>query len=105
LRVLIEHPLSKESTPVENGLKHLAKVQTKTGAWKGFPFYHTFHALSRTEATLAKEQLRKAIPSIVRRQNEDGSWGGKDKETGTFLVLDALKNTAILKKNDSCWKM
>ena len=32
LRVLIEHPLSKESTPVENGLKHLAKLQTKTGA-------------------------------------------------------------------------
>jgi squalene cyclase len=96
LRVLIEHPLSKESTPVENGLKHLAKLQTKTGAWKGLPFYHTFHALSRTDATLAEEQLKKAFPSVVRRQNEDGSWGRKEKETATFLVLDALRNTGDL---------
>jgi len=96
LRILIEHPLSKESTPVENGLKHLAKLQTKTGAWKGLPFYHTFHALSRADATLAKEQLRKALPSVVRRQNEDGSWGSEEKETATFLVLDALRNTGDL---------
>lgn len=92
LRLLIEHPLSKESTPVENGLKHLAKLQTKTGAWKGLPFYHTFHALSRADAPLAKEQLEKALPSVVRRQNEDGSWGRKEEETASFLVLDALRN-------------
>jgi len=92
LRVLVEHALSKESTPVKNGFKHLAKLQTKTGAWKGLPFYHTCHALSRAEATLAKEQLRKALPSVVRRQNADGSWGREEKETATFLALDALRN-------------
>jgi hypothetical protein len=92
LRILIEHPLSKESKPVENGLKHLDTLQTKTGAWKGFPFYHTLHALSRADSTLAKEQLKKAFPSVVRRQNEDGSWGKKEKETATFLVLDAFRN-------------
>jgi hypothetical protein len=96
LRVLIEHPLSKGSTPVENGLKHLAKLQTKTGAWKDFPFYHVFHALSRAESALAKKQLRKALPSVIKRQNKDGSWGGKDKETAAFLVLDAFKNAADL---------
>lgn len=96
LRVLIEHPLSKESTPVENGIKHLAKLQTKTGTWKKFPFYHTFHALSRAYAPLAKEQMKKAFPLVIRRQNKDSSWGGKEEETATFLVLDALRNASGL---------
>lgn len=92
LRVLIEHPLSKDSKQVENGLKHLAKHQTKTGAWKDFPFYHTFHALSRADHVSVKKQLKIAFPSVIRRQNKDGSWGRKGRETATFLVLDALKN-------------
>jgi hypothetical protein len=96
LRVLIEHPLSAESKQVDSGLKYLAKRQTKTGAWKGFPFYHTFHALSRTRHVLAKKQFEKAFPSIVKRQNKDGSWGRKEQETETFLVLDALKNIGTI---------
>jgi squalene cyclase len=96
LRMLIEHPLSRESEQVENGLKYLAKRQTKTGAWKGFPFYHTFHALSRARYALAEKQFEKAFPSVVKRQNRDGSWGRKEKETETFLVLDALKNADVM---------
>jgi hypothetical protein len=92
LRMLIEHPLSAESKQVNNGLEHFAKLQTKTGAWKGFPFYHTFHALSRSKHTVAKKQLERAFPSVIKRQNKDGSWGRKEHETETFLVLDALKN-------------
>ena len=94
LRMLIEHPLSRESKQVESGLKHLARRQTKTGAWKGFPFYHTLHALSRARHDLAKKQLKKAFPSAIKRQNADGSWGKKEQQTETFLVLDALKNAA-----------
>jgi len=96
LRMLIEHPLSKESKQVEDGLKNLARRQSKTGVWKGFPFYHTFHALSRAPHELAKKQLKRAIPSVVRRQNKDGSWGRKEQVTETFLVLDALKNTGAI---------
>jgi hypothetical protein len=92
LRVLIEHPLSAKSEQVEKGLKYLANRQTKRGAWKRFPFYHTFHALSRTSCLLAREQLEKAFPLVVCRQNANGSWGRKGRETKTFLVLDALKN-------------
>jgi len=92
LRMLIEHPLSTESKQVEDGLKYLAKRQTKTGAWKGFPFYHTIHAVSRAPHALAKRQFQKAFPSVVRRQNTDGSWGIREQETETFLVLDSLKN-------------
>jgi len=93
LRMLIEHPLSAESKQVEDGLKNLAKRQTKTGAWKGYPFYHVLHAISRSSHDLAKKQLKKAFPAITRRQNKDGSWGKKEPETETFLVLDTLKNT------------
>ena len=63
LRMLIEHPLSMKSKQVESGLKHLARRQTRTGVWKGFPFYHALHALSRAQHDLAKKQLKKAFPS------------------------------------------
>jgi len=96
LRMLIEHPLSAESKQVKSGLKSLAKRQTKTGAWKGFPFYHTFHALSRAHHALAKKQFKRALPAVVKRQNKDGSWGRKEQETETFLVLDALKNAGAM---------
>jgi len=96
LRMLIEHPLSAESKQVESGLKYLDKRQTKTGAWKDFSFYHTFHALSRANHALAKKQFKRAFPSVVKRQNKDGSWGRKEQGTETFLVLDALKNAGIM---------
>jgi hypothetical protein len=96
LRMLIEHPLSAESDKVNSGLKYFAKRQTKTGAWRGFPFYHTFHALSRAKQIAAKKQLRKAFQSVIRKQNSDGSWGKKEQETETFLVLDAMKNADMI---------
>jgi hypothetical protein len=52
--------LSKKSKQAEDGVKHLARRQTKTGAWKGFPFYHTLHALSRSSHELAEKQVKKA---------------------------------------------
>jgi hypothetical protein len=96
LRMLIEHPLSAKSKRVKNGVRHLANIQTKTGAWKGFPFYHTFHGLSRSNDSLAKKQLENSLPSVIRRQNKDGSWGKRRQETNTFLILDALKNVDVL---------
>ncbi len=96
LRMLIEHPLSKESEQTERGIKHLARRQTKKGAWKSFPFYHTLHALSRSSNELALKQVKKALPTALKRQNKNGSWGKKETETETFLVLDAMKNTGAL---------
>lgn len=96
LRMLIEHPLSRESKQVKDGLEYTAKRQTKTGAWKAYPFYHTLHALSRAKQASAKKQLEKTLPSVIKRQNKDGSWGKKDKDTATFLVLDALKNAVVI---------
>lgn len=92
LRMLIEHPLSAHSKQVEDGVRYLAGHQTKRGAWKAFPFYHTLHALSRASHELAKEQVEKALPLVVQRQNENGSWGRKEPQTETFLVLTALRN-------------
>lgn len=97
LRMLIEHPLSRESKQVEDGLRYFARRQTRTGAWKGYPFYHMLHALSRAKQEAAEKQVRKASPTLIRRQNPDGSWGKSHRETHTFLVLDALKNAEALK--------
>ncbi|MCW3981738.1 MAG: hypothetical protein NWE81_01280 [Candidatus Bathyarchaeota archaeon] len=91
LRVLAEHPLTANSNRVERGLKHLSRRQTSRGTWKGFPFYHTFHALSRSDNALARRQLAPALPLMTRRQNQDGSWGKRNRETKTYLALDALK--------------
>lgn len=96
LRVLIEHPLSARTKRVREGLEYLAGRQTRTGAWKGYPFYHTFHALSRASFSVAKKQAENALPSVIRRQNKEGSWGKKDRESNTFLVLDALMNVGAL---------
>jgi len=90
--------LSKKSKQVESALNHFAGLQSKTGTWKGLPFYHTFHALSRADDPLAKKQLGKALPSVIRRQNSDGSWGRKEPQTETFLVLDALKNIDMVEQ-------
>lgn len=96
LRMLIEHPLSARSKRVREGLKYLAGRQTKTGAWKGYPFYHTFQGISRAKSKVARMQIENALPSVIRRQNKDGSWGKKDRESSTFLVLDGLRNAGAL---------
>ena len=96
LRMLIEHPLSAESKQVESGLEYFARLQTKLGVWKGFSFFPAFHALSRAKNIMAKEQVEKAFPSVCKRQNENGSWGRREQETETFLVLDGLKNAGII---------
>jgi hypothetical protein len=96
LNMLIENPVSKESNVVRNAINYFAGLQSKTGTWKGFPFYHTLHALSKTNDVNAKNQLDKALTSIIRRQNRDGSWGRKEPQTETFLVLDALKNIGTI---------
>jgi hypothetical protein len=96
LRMMIEHPKSANTKRTKNGIKRLADIQTKTGAWKGFPFYHTFHALSRASSSVAKKQIEKALPAVIRRQNSDGSWGKKQKELDTFFILDGLRNAGLL---------
>lgn len=96
LRVLIEHPLSAKSRRVQAGLKYLKERQTKTGSWKGHPFYHTFHALARSNSKIARDQIEHAIPSVIRRQNKNGSWGKTKEEQNSFLILDGLKNLGAI---------
>ena len=96
LRVLIQHPRSTESATVKNALEFLEGKQTQRGTWKGYPFYHLLHALSRSQLSSAQRQLERALPTVIRHQNSDGSWGRTRKENETFLVLDTLNNIGIL---------
>jgi hypothetical protein len=45
---------------------------------------------------VAKKQLERAFSTVIKRQNRDGSWGKKEHETETSLVLDALKNASTI---------
>jgi hypothetical protein len=81
---------------VKEGLEYFGKIQTETGTWNAYPFYHTFHALSRSKHSIAEKQLEKALPLIAKSQNRDGSWGRTENCTTTFLVLNALKNASII---------
>jgi len=48
--------------------------------------------LSRTGYASAERQLEKALQTVAKRQNSDGSWGELGREVESFLVLDALRN-------------
>ena len=101
LRVLIQHPSSAESATVKKAIELLEDKQTPRGTWKGYSFYHLLHALSHSQLPSAQRQLEKALPTVLRRQNSDGSWGRTRKENQTFLVLDALNNVGILKSSNA----
>jgi hypothetical protein len=49
--------------------------------------------IEKAQQELAKKQVKKALPAALKRQNKNGSWGKKETETETFLVLDTIKNT------------
>ena len=96
LLVLIQHPSSAESDTVKKALEFLEDEQTQRGTWEGYSFYHLLHALSRSKIPSAQRQLEKALPTVIKRQNPDGSWGTSQRENQTFLVLDALNNIGFL---------
>lgn len=91
-RVLAIHSLSSNSKIVEEAVRYLRTKQVERGSWKGYPFYHTFHALSRANMNGARKQIQKALRLICKRQRKDGGWGKKERGVDTFLVLDGLRN-------------
>ncbi len=96
LRSYVSHPLKRQSKQTQDALKTLSKLQTRNGGWRGTPFfYHTFNIVAQSKLKIAKAQVAKALPHIVRSQNRDGSFGKGNKEFNTFLVLDGLKRQRI----------
>lgn len=75
----------------------LAEIQKPSGLWPApIPFFLTLNALAHLEGESAHRQWLKALPLLTESQKKDGSWGRRDSEWNTFLVVHALKNKKCL---------
>ena len=75
----------------------LGRVQHASGEWgAGLPFYQTLNALAHLNHPEADRQIEKALPRLADGQNEDGSFGWREREWNTFLTVHALRNKGLL---------
>jgi hypothetical protein len=97
LRAMVVHPVFAEDSATVLAVKHLADLQTATGAWEHhLPFYQTLNALAHLELNPAEKQLDKAFVLLFEKQNSDGTWSHDEPEWNTFLAIHALKNKGLL---------
>jgi len=91
LRAFVVHKQYSKSRAAVLMVDYLGRCQLASGRWRGkTPFYMTFNALAHLDSANASRQCVKAVESVVRAQNKDGSWGRTQKEWNTFLVVHAL---------------
>ena len=93
LRALVVHPEFSQSKEVRHFVAALAKNQEDSGRWRvNVPFYQTVNALAHLDLSSATVQGEKAFKRLCVTQNRDGTWGRRQKEWNTFLVIHALLN-------------
>lgn len=97
LRGYVRHPKKKSAKETKKALKYLEGIQTKSGGWKGTPFfYQTFNTIAQSDLPSARRQIERATGRVVRSQNRDGTWGRSNAEFNTFMVLDGLDRQGIV---------
>lgn len=97
LRAFIVHPRYSQSVATQLAIHALYEVQSSSGTWpRGVPFYQTVNILGHLDSGIAEEQLMKAISILYRTQTGYGSWGKRQPEWNTFLVVHALKRKNLL---------
>jgi len=97
LRALIVHPVYVQDPETAHLVDFFGEVQDASGVWPSpIPFYLTLNALAHLPHESAHRQWLKAKGIIHNSQNENGSWGNKEQEWNTFLVVHALKNKGLL---------
>ncbi|NTV00637.1 MAG: hypothetical protein HGA55_05900 [Methanoregulaceae archaeon] len=97
LRAFVTHERYAGSRATAMMVDYLGRRQLSSGRWKGrTPFYMTFNALAHLDSAKARGQCMAAAESVVRAQNKDGSWGRRQKEWDTFLVVHALNRLKLL---------
>jgi hypothetical protein len=85
------HPEAKDGDAMAMAVEHLGRMQKPSGQWTGAPFYPTLYALSNCGSKAARRQVDLALRKCARTQRKDGSWGGKGKLQGSYMVLMAMK--------------
>ena len=97
LRALVVHPRYSVSKATLIIVQALSRAQSPSGAWpKGVAFYQTVNALAHLNVSFVDSQLELSFDRLQKTQHRDGTWGRKQKEWTTFLVVHALKNKGLL---------
>ena len=93
LRALVVNPEFSQSKEVRRFVAALAKNQDISGRWRvNVPFYQTVNALAHLNLASATAQGEKAFKRLCVTQNRNGTWGSRQREWNTFLVIHALLN-------------
>jgi len=96
LRAFVVHERYSRKRATTLMVDYLAWRQLASGRWKGrIPFYLTLNALAHLDSDNARHQCSKAIDSVLKAQNRDGTWGKLQKEWNTFLVVHALNRLNV----------
>ncbi|MDQ7786700.1 MAG: hypothetical protein RDU01_03755 [Thermodesulfovibrionales bacterium] len=97
LRAFAVHPKYRESNVVRLFLSRLEAVQREDGSWPiQIPFYQTVNALRHLNLEQSDKLLKRTLLKLRETQNSDGTWGKKQKEWNTFLIVHAIKRKSYL---------
>ncbi len=97
LRAFVVHPEYAGSEVIRMYVTRLAKMQTPDGDWpRQIPFYQTVNALGHLDFAQSDTMLKRAFHKLKDKQNKDGTWGRKQKEWNTFLIVHAMKRKSHL---------
>ena len=69
----------------------VAANQDSSGAWPNADLFHTIEALTATDLPEARETVRRAVPALVARQREDGTFGAAARDERGLIALRATR--------------
>lgn len=77
-------------------LRLAAQQQAPDGTWPKADFFTALDGLSRTTDPLAIPMLERALPSLLQRQREDGSFGSVAQDERSLIGLRVFQRTGSL---------
>ncbi len=100
LRAFVVHPAYAESRVLRLYVTNLSEIQRQDGSWPvQIPFYQTVNALGHLNFAQSDTMLKRAFHTLKDKQNKDGTWGRKQKEWNTFLVVHAMQRKSHILSN------
>jgi len=97
LRALVVHPLYSHHPATNKLVVRLSRVQQESGRWiQAVPLYQTVNALAHLDSEAAARQVHRAFRYLTETQHPGGTWGRKEGEWATFLVVHALRKKGML---------
>jgi hypothetical protein len=77
-------------TTVERLLRVIAINQLPDGTWPRADFFNALEALSKVRHRAVEEVLVRALPALLQRQREDGSFGSVAQDERALIALRVL---------------